>query len=184
MLLEDDKRIKKLIVEVMDDLIEHCLGPDGIFYYKELPSLQRTAPTPHALEALTYAFRVTDDQRYLEIAARQFAAMVASPAGKGGGPKRIDKSGAVVPTGTSRFSFSPVRPPPAACWIGMTIRSQVTPNTGAVRELERPAEGPAAPVFAVFVQGAGDVTGDSMVETDGISTLIVFRCWLPTRRTS
>ena len=96
MLLEDDKRIKKLIVEVMDDLIEHCLGPDGIFYYKELPSLQRTAPTPHALEAVTYAFRVTDDQRYLEIAARQFAAMVASPAGKGGGPKRIDKSGAVV----------------------------------------------------------------------------------------
>lgn len=96
LLIENDGRIKRLIVEVMDDLIQHCIGPDGIFYYKELPSLQRTAPTPHALEALTYAFRITDDQKYLEIASRQFAAMVASPAGQGSGPKRIDKSGAVV----------------------------------------------------------------------------------------
>ena len=51
LLIEDDERVKQLIVSVMDDLIEHCLGPDGVFYYKELPSLQRTAPTPHAFEA-------------------------------------------------------------------------------------------------------------------------------------
>ena len=65
LLVADDARVKNLIVEVMDDLIAHCLGPDGIFYYKELPSLQRTAPTPHALEALTYAFRISGDRRYL-----------------------------------------------------------------------------------------------------------------------
>ena len=96
LLIEDEARIETLIVEVMDDLIERCLGPDGIFYYKELPSLQRTAPTPHALEALTYAFRISGDQRYLEIAARQFAALVARGEGGRGGGKRIDRSGAVV----------------------------------------------------------------------------------------
>ena len=96
LLVEDDARIGKLIVEVMDDLIGHCLGPDGIFYYKELPSLQHTAPSPHALEALTYAFRVSDDKTYLEIAARQFAALVAREEWGHGFAKRIDKSGAVV----------------------------------------------------------------------------------------
>ena len=37
LLIDDDERVKELIVAVMDDLIEHCLGADGIFYYKELP---------------------------------------------------------------------------------------------------------------------------------------------------
>ena len=49
LLIEDDARVKQLIMAVMDDLVEHCLGPDGIFFYKELPSLQRTAPTPRRL---------------------------------------------------------------------------------------------------------------------------------------
>ena len=96
LLVADEARVKNLIVEVMDDLIAHCLGPDGIFYYKELPSLQRTAPTPHALEALTYAFRISGDRRYLEIAARQFAALLDRSEGLRGGGKRIDASGAVV----------------------------------------------------------------------------------------
>lgn len=96
LLVEDDDRVKKLMVSVMDDLLEHCIGPDGIFYYKELPSLRRTAPTPHALEALTHVYRITGDERYLKIAARQFAALVDSPAADAGNRKRIDPSGAVL----------------------------------------------------------------------------------------
>ena len=96
LLIEDDARVKQLIVAVMDDLIEHCLGPDGIFFYKELPSLQRTAPTPHALEALTYAYRITGNEDYLKIAARQFAALVAQPVGASSGAKYVDASGAVI----------------------------------------------------------------------------------------
>ncbi len=91
----DNEAVKKLVVDVVDDVIEHCLGPDGIFYYKELPSLRRTAPTPHALEALTYAYRITDKDHYLRLAARQFAAMGSAPAG-GGGVKQADASGAVL----------------------------------------------------------------------------------------
>ncbi len=96
LLIEKDARIEQLIVDVMDDLIEHCIGPDGLFVYKELPSLQRSAPTPHALEALTYAYRITGDVEYLRIATRHFAALVANPVEGAGGVKRIDPSGAVV----------------------------------------------------------------------------------------
>jgi hypothetical protein len=96
LLIEDDERIKQLIVSAVDDLIEHCMGPDGIFYYKELPSLKRYAPTAHALEALTHAYRISDNDRYLKIAARQFAALIDQPLESGGGKKYLDKSGAVI----------------------------------------------------------------------------------------
>ena len=96
LLIDDDARIKKLIVEVMDDLIEHCIGADGLFYYKELPSLGCTAPTPHVLDALTYSYRITGERSYLEIAARHLAAMVGPRTGHPGFVKKIDKSGAIV----------------------------------------------------------------------------------------
>jgi hypothetical protein len=96
LLIEDDDRVKQLIVSSVDDLLAHNLGPDGIFYYKELPSLRRNAPTAHALEALTYAYRLTHDDRYLKVAARQFAALMEQPIGAEGGAKYGDLSGAVI----------------------------------------------------------------------------------------
>ncbi|MBN1218022.1 MAG: hypothetical protein JXM69_03755 [Anaerolineae bacterium] len=97
LLLEDDEQVKKLIVETVDDLIEHNLGPDGIFYYKELPSLRYIAPTPHVLEALTQAYRITGNQDYLKLAARQFVALVEQqPISGDRGRKYADPSGAVI----------------------------------------------------------------------------------------
>lgn len=96
LLIEQSESLEKLIVRTVDDLIEHCLGPDGIFYYKELPSLRRQAPTPHVLEALTHAWRITGDKRYLQIAARQFSALVSSPISTSSGKKYVDSSGAVI----------------------------------------------------------------------------------------
>ncbi len=95
-LIEANERVDRLIVSVVDDLVEHMLGPDGITFYKELPSLNRTAPTPHFLEALTHAFHVTGDRTYLKIAARQFAALTANPVNGRGGAKFVDSGGAVV----------------------------------------------------------------------------------------
>ena len=81
----------------MDDLIAHCLAPGGIFYYKELPSLRRFAPTVHAIEALAHAYRFTGDLRYLEVATRQFYAIAERERGQSvRGPKRVDESGAVI----------------------------------------------------------------------------------------
>ncbi len=97
LLIEDDERVRRLIVSVMDDMIGHCLGPDGIFFYKELPSLQRSSTLPHSLESLTLAYRLTGCERYLKTAVRQFAAAVqyAAPGGAGM-DKRPDESGAVL----------------------------------------------------------------------------------------
>lgn len=96
LLIEPDERVERLIVRTVDDLLEHCLGPDGIFYYKEFPSLRRQAPTAHALEALTHAWRITNNDRYLKVAARQFLALVERPIGSSGGKKYVDSSGAVI----------------------------------------------------------------------------------------
>ncbi len=96
LLIVEDERLKTLIVETVDDLLEHCLGPDGIFFYKELPSLQRSAPTPHVLESLTHAYRLTGNQDYLKTATRQFAALVSRGAETAKGGKFIDSSGAVI----------------------------------------------------------------------------------------
>jgi hypothetical protein len=89
------ERVKGLIVGTVDDMLAHCMGPDGIAYYKELPSLRHTAPTYHLLEALTYAYRITGDEHYLKVATRQFAAMSQEP-GTGSRPKFTDDSGAVI----------------------------------------------------------------------------------------
>jgi hypothetical protein len=93
---EERARIERLIVGTVDDVLEHCLGPDGIAYYKELPSLRRTAPTIHLLEALAHTYRITGKLKYLEIATRHFALYAASPPHSAGGPKFADDSGAVV----------------------------------------------------------------------------------------
>jgi hypothetical protein len=99
LLIEDDptlvKRVKTLIVETVDDMLEHCIGPDGVAYYKELPSLRRTAPTYHLLEALTHTYRITGNVRYLEAATRQFAAM-SKDVGSRSRAKYADASGAVI----------------------------------------------------------------------------------------
>ncbi len=95
-LLDDDPRIGSLIVDVVDDLLAHTLGPDGITFYKELPSLARTAPTPHFLEALTHAYLVSGQENYLKIAARQFAAQMARPVESQRTGKFVDTGGAVI----------------------------------------------------------------------------------------
>ncbi|MGC9522715.1 MAG: hypothetical protein ACP5HG_12645 [Anaerolineae bacterium] len=89
------ERVKGLIVATVDDMLAHCLGPDGIAYYKELPSLRWTSPTQHFLEALAHAYRITGDETYLKVGTRQFAAM-----DQGTGVRRrakyADDSGAVI----------------------------------------------------------------------------------------
>jgi len=96
LLIEDDERDKKLIVETVDDMIEHCLGPDGLTYYKELPSLRHSSPDQHICEALTYAYRITGDDKYLKLATRNFAALAERNISASRTAKFVDSSGAVV----------------------------------------------------------------------------------------
>ena len=97
LLIEDDELIRRLIVQTADDMLEHCLGPDGVLYYKELPSLRRPAPTVHAVEALTHAYRLSGERRFLEAALRQFVAYIARPLSYSEvGTKRPDEDGAII----------------------------------------------------------------------------------------
>ncbi len=96
LLLEDSQDVRDLIVDVVDDLLQHTLGPDGITFYKELPSLGHTAPTPHFLEALTHAYLITEDERYLQIGTRQFAALTARGLDVRPAAKFVDTGGAVI----------------------------------------------------------------------------------------
>ena len=96
LLLDDSPDVKTLMVAVVDDLLRHTLGPDGITVYKELPSLGHSAPTPHFLEALTHAYRITENARYLQIGARQFAALTAQGLDARPSAKFVDTGGAVI----------------------------------------------------------------------------------------
>lgn len=95
LLIEDNERVKRLIVENVDDMLAHCLGPDGVTYYKELPSLRRALPTPHVIESLAYAYRITGNDHYLRMASRMFAAWVDQPLRLRSRGKYADESGAV-----------------------------------------------------------------------------------------
>ena len=98
LLIDDDERVQRLIVETVDDLLAHCVGPDGVTYYKELPSLKEPHATPHILESLTYAYRITGQEHYLKMATRQFALMASEEYAVVGGGKVVDSSGAVLDT--------------------------------------------------------------------------------------
>jgi len=71
-----DERVRNLILKQTDDLIENARMRGGIVYYKELPSLQGRSATPHLLETLAYAYRLSGDQRYLKIGFHQLQYML------------------------------------------------------------------------------------------------------------
>lgn len=64
--------IKKLILTATDDLIENALLKNGLFYYKELPSLQRNGNNVIILETLSICYNLTGDKKYLEAGKKTF----------------------------------------------------------------------------------------------------------------
>lgn len=64
--------VRELILNAVDDLCENCLLPDGSFFYKELPSLQRPSHNPLVLEALAYAYELTSNTKYLRAGLKTF----------------------------------------------------------------------------------------------------------------
>ncbi|MBR4455384.1 MAG: hypothetical protein IKS32_04065 [Solobacterium sp.] len=67
------EELKNMILRQVDDLIEHCYVKGwGIFYYKELPSLNRLGNNTLLLESLTAAYDLTGDRTYLEYGIETF----------------------------------------------------------------------------------------------------------------
>ncbi len=68
-----DDELKGLILRAVDDMIENCYEESwGIFYYKELPSLNRLGNNTLLLEALTIAYDLSGDPKYLDYGIETF----------------------------------------------------------------------------------------------------------------
>jgi len=75
--IKPQQKIKDMILREIDDLIENALMDNGLFYYKELPSLKRLGNNPIILEALSIAYEITNDVKYLEAGVGTFKYIVA-----------------------------------------------------------------------------------------------------------
>ena len=72
--IRPQERIKKMVVQAMEDMLEHCYMKDEeMFYYKELPSLVRLGTAnPIVLEALSYAYEFTEEDKFLQAGKESF----------------------------------------------------------------------------------------------------------------
>lgn len=104
--------IRDLIVTAMDDVLENCYSYDGVLYYKELPSLQRTGTNPIAMQALTHCWELTGDKKYLERALVMFRMTIFlnGTGGSGHHGGKVPSKDSVVCAGASPKSFAQYYP--------------------------------------------------------------------------
>ena len=97
--------IKDMIIRAVDDLIENCMLGCGVFYYKELPSLQRLGNNTLLLESLAIAYELTGDVKYLKPGIKTFDKTIDSKAATTNGAKKIVDD-AVICAGASTKGFA------------------------------------------------------------------------------
>ncbi|MDO5403006.1 MAG: hypothetical protein Q4F11_06160 [Eubacteriales bacterium] len=97
--------IKEMIIRAVDDIIENCLLDNGLFYYKELPSLQRLGNNTLLLEALTIAYELTGDAGYLKPGLKTFYKAIEEKVSGAVGSKQIIDD-AVICAGPSTKGFA------------------------------------------------------------------------------
>lgn len=61
-----DESVKRLVLEETDDLIRNGRNRNGVFYYKELPSLKHQGATCLVLQLLAEAYELSRDRKYIE----------------------------------------------------------------------------------------------------------------------
>jgi hypothetical protein len=100
------EQIKKMMLDAVDDLVENARLENGLFYYKELPSLKRNGNNTIILEALSYAYELTGDKKYLEAGMKTFE--VSMSVGQLGGMVAEKKivGDAVIVTGPGPKGFA------------------------------------------------------------------------------
>ena len=81
--------LKKLILHAVDDLTENYMQPNGLFIYKELPSLARNNTNTLLLEAMSIGYELTGDERYLDKGYRTFNRAVSTSVSLRVGGKKI-----------------------------------------------------------------------------------------------
>lgn len=114
-----DEKIKEMMIDAADDLVENAYLESGYFYYKELPSLKRNAGNTTLLEALVIAYELTGKASYLNYGFETFKGAV------GGGSytalsfgKKAEEDALVISGNSSKGvgqSFIPLMKYYAAC---------------------------------------------------------------------
>ena len=80
--------------------------PDGRFYYKELPSLQRRGAGTQSLQGLAHAYRITGDAKYLRAGIDSFELSLARSAGGWSGGKYVSGDAVINSRGPGPKSFA------------------------------------------------------------------------------
>ena len=102
----EDERVRPLIVEEMRDLVAHCVMPDGRFFYKELPSLNRRAGGPREMEALSHAYELSGDRKFLAHIYRMLEMMLDRGSGGGGRGGKYVAGDAIIFGGAGPKGFA------------------------------------------------------------------------------
>lgn len=100
------EKIKKMIVAAVDDMVENCMLENGLFYYKELPSLNRMGNNPLVLEALAIAYELTKNKKYLQAGFATYNATVErfGKSSGGGGRRIVEDTVLLGSAGTKTFA--------------------------------------------------------------------------------
>ncbi|MCR4877376.1 MAG: glycoside hydrolase family 127 protein [Clostridiales bacterium] len=96
--------LRQMLLDAAEDLLENAMTPYGLFIYKELPSLNRLGNNTLLLEAMTIAWRLSGEIRYLEKGLMSFRRDLRNP-GKPVGKKTV-MEGTVILENDSPKSFA------------------------------------------------------------------------------
>ena len=99
-----EENLKILILSAIDDLTENFRNPYGLFYYKELPSLQRNGNNTLLLEAMFIGYELTGDTKYLECGLPTFRLSIRDVDANGGGKRIVEDAVLVGSTPTKSFA--------------------------------------------------------------------------------
>ena len=114
------KELKDMMIRAIDDLTENFMTPQGIFVYKELPSLSRNGTNTLLLEAMAIGYELTGDEKYLDFGKKTFERSYGESRSLGGG-KRIVEDAVIVGSGpTKNFAQSFL---PITCFYVMLVKA-------------------------------------------------------------
>ncbi len=99
------EELKQLLLDAVDDLVEHAMLPCGLFYYKELPSLNRLGTNTLLLEALTIGYELSGNVDYLRYGKLTFERTIREAIPNTGGAKRLVED-AVLTNGAATKGFA------------------------------------------------------------------------------
>ena len=105
-----DEELKSMMLSAIDDLTENFMTRQGIFVYKELPSLSRNGTNTLLLEAMAIGYELTGDKKYLEFGKKTFERSITSTS-LSIGTKKIVEDTVIVGSGAPKNfaqSFLPI----------------------------------------------------------------------------